>query len=744
MNKNLFAGGQHVFGFTLKQAFSRSFLIVTMALAAGLFLIGAGMNVLMAGIQKKQDAVSNVEKVYVIDESGLSIVHWNKEELRNPEMFPKAVFTKSQKNVETLAKELEKDGSGDVILKVENKGDYYTVTVYLPSGSGLGKNDAEKLGDAVLPLIRRGILNDSGVSGEQLQYIVSDVDTDFMKAGEGEKNDAERMLVLILPMFVTFALYFMVLAYGQSMGNIVSIEKSSKLMETMLVMTRPYGIILGKILATALVEICQVFFWVCSAAAGFAVGNLVAENVIYPGYENYAVKLFEVIMEGGSGAFSVPAILLALAAVCVAFLFYCVLAGLVASFASKAEELSQVMAFYMIFMVIGFMGAYILPMTAKGGVLVLLRIFPLTGAFMLPGEMLVGSVSLGQGIFYLLLLAAFTLAAAVLAGVVYKNQLFYRGRNILTVLMRGKKKEEPEQEWQIVREESQAEILNKPGRVWYFLLTLLAVLLFFALAMGISMLVMNIGARISFGGVDLGTTNPREIVERYARLITDISPVALFFTHIACITVFGIWYYAAYAKPISNLKKSVLVINVRTAALFAVTGIMLCLFANGTVVLESYLIPSVVEDYGEMAQGVGFGVSPFAFFAAVCLAPVGEEFICRGLCLRYGKRAFGNFWIANFLQALLFGIMHGNWVQGIYAFFIGLVLGVIVERYQTLLPAMLIHFIVNASSSSWIPKLLEGIELQMVHGILLVTVPAVVITGLLAVIRRSGEKGGEA
>lgn len=68
-----------------------------------------------------------------------------------------------------------------------------------------------------------------------------------------------------------------------------------------------------------------------------------------------------------------------------------------------------------------------------------------------------------------------------------------------------------------------------------------------------------------------------------------------------------------------------------------------------------------------------------------------------------------SFHIANFLQALIFGLVHFNIIQGLYAFVIGLFLGCVREKYDSLLPAMLLHFAVNASSLFLLGGLLNRI-----------------------------------
>ena len=54
--------------------------------------------------------------------------------------------------------------------------------------------------------------------------------------------------------------------------------------------------------------------------------------------------------------------------------------------------------------------------------------------------------------------------------------------------------------------------------------------------------------------------------------------------------------------------------------------------------------------------------------------------------------------VAIVISALIFGIIHGNVVQGIYAFIIGICLAYIYERYNTLLAAVLFHMSANLMS----------------------------------------------
>lgn len=91
------------------------------------------------------------------------------------------------------------------------------------------------------------------------------------------------------------------------------------------------------------------------------------------------------------------------------------------------------------------------------------------------------------------------------------------------------------------------------------------------------------------------------------------------------------------------------------------------------------------------------GAQGLVYFYVLLLGPISEEMIFRGAMLDHLYLAFP-FWIANLLQATLFGVYHGNLIQGLYAFALGLVLGLIRRSTGTVLASMVTHMIFNATS----------------------------------------------
>ena len=80
------------------------------------------------------------------------------------------------------------------------------------------------------------------------------------------------------------------------------------------------------------------------------------------------------------------------------------------------------------------------------------------------------------------------------------------------------------------------------------------------------------------------------------------------------------------------------------------------------------------------------------FLYACVMAPVAEELIYRGFCLRRLQTHGDVFAIV--LSAVLFGIMHANPAQMLFAFGVGLVLGFVAVRYS-LFHAIVLHVINN-------------------------------------------------
>ena len=446
MKKSLFAGWQDVFSFTFARQTENKYKKVTLFLAILFFIGAAAISTIMAFVQKKEDEVIEIEKVYIYDESGLDTIYLDGFLENYKKQFPRLSIETSEKSREELAKELAGTESKDVLLHLEKTEEGYKMTVILPDGGTIKKGDAEKLNDALGMMMEQSKLLSSQIPMEKLVYAMSGVNANLHIAGEDDKSVGEEVMQMMLPMLIIFLMFFFSFVYGTSVGNVVSIEKTSKLMEMILTHIRPNALIAGKVLAITLSAVVQFFIWLASFVVGFIVGHIVAKEVIYPEYNNVVIEVINVLKANdGSSAFSVGSIVLGIACMLIGFFFFCMVAALVSCFATKAEELGQVMGFFMILNMAAFYAAYMIPVMAENDLANrIMRIVPFTSAYLTPGDILVGNIGLLEGALETALLLVFTIIVSIIAGKIYKSLVLNKGKTLLTVLFskKGKKKEQ--------------------------------------------------------------------------------------------------------------------------------------------------------------------------------------------------------------------------------------------------------------------------------------------------------------
>lgn len=122
------------------------------------------------------------------------------------------------------------------------------------------------------------------------------------------------------------------------------------------------------------------------------------------------------------------------------------------------------------------------------------------------------------------------------------------------------------------------------------------------------------------------------------------------------------------------------------------------------------------------------------------LVPAAEELVFRGLVYRTLRQRF-RFLPAAALSSALFGFYHGSVVQGIYAFFVGMVLAYGLEVSESLAGAILVHIGANLTvillEAAQIPQISEA------PGIFLTTAAAAILLcgGIRCLSKRKKARG---
>lgn len=191
--------------------------------------------------------------------------------------------------------------------------------------------------------------------------------------------------------------------------------------------------------------------------------------------------------------------------------------------------------------------------------------------------------------------------------------------------------------------------------------------------------------------------NSERLSDALSKMLDSASFNTIFLLTCAILIIFffGLWYFHVFEplclKP-AHLKKTV-------SPLMVIGIVVLALGLQYTVsyviAFTSVIRPDWLTAFEELSDSAGMNdMTLLLALYSVLFGPINEELLFRGVSLSHLCRAMP-FWIANVIQAALFGIFHLNMLQGIYAFLLGLFFGYIRHVSKSIYPSMLLHIIYN-------------------------------------------------
>ncbi len=109
------------------------------------------------------------------------------------------------------------------------------------------------------------------------------------------------------------------------------------------------------------------------------------------------------------------------------------------------------------------------------------------------------------------------------------------------------------------------------------------------------------------------------------------------------------------------------------------------------------IFPKAFSSYMDLMQNIDYENGIFTVLYVLFIGPISEELIFRGAINDRLQLAFP-FWLANGIQAVLFGVYHMNLIQGLYAFVLGMILGLVLKVTGSIWGAIITHVLFNATS----------------------------------------------
>ena len=249
--------------------------------------------------------------------------------------------------------------------------------------------------------------------------------------------------------------------------------------------------------------------------------------------------------------------------------------------------------------------------------------------------------------------------------------------------------------------------MKKVGKVLgCFLPILVGLACQIAISLGFSLVY---GIYVGIQMVQLGISDAEEQAAYLAEAMSD-GNLILGITAVATLVtlIVGVLWYRKY-RDVSEWKLKE-VVNAKFFAAIGCLGLSLQLLISMCLNAVYPILPqTLTEQYGELMESLLGGNIWLSLFVTVILAPLAEELLFRGVTLKQAQKVMP-FMAANVLQAVLFGVYHMNWIQGVYAFVLGMILGYTARYFHSLWAAILLHAAVNGSAEllSLLPESLTG------------------------------------
>lgn len=140
--------------------------------------------------------------------------------------------------------------------------------------------------------------------------------------------------------------------------------------------------------------------------------------------------------------------------------------------------------------------------------------------------------------------------------------------------------------------------------------------------------------------------------------------------------------------------------------IIAIIGVAVggCIFLTIVLTGLECIFPAMFQSYQNIMNHLVDREQVLTMIYVMLIGPIAEEVVFRGAILDELYLVFP-FWIANILQAALFGVYHMNFIQGLYAFLLGVIFGAIRNLTGTIFSNISAHILFN-STSMLLPVLL--------------------------------------
>ena len=399
-----------VFSYTFKEgARKKAFwisTIVIMVLLGVMCAIPRVMNLFDKGEEETAAKTEYSGTCYMVDETGVFEKETEYLKAAYPGMNFKSI---EQDEVKGLEKAMEESRSV-AILSIQEKDAAPVLEITV--SNFLSKIQTETIADACNKIWQSHLLEEKGLEKGEVDII--QMPLTYTQKFLGNMNLTEYVVGLLL----TFVMFFAVYYYGYGVAMSISSEKTSRVMETLIISAKPSKILIGKCLAMGVLGLLQLGGLMAFAAFCY--------KFILP--EGFQIAGMDLAVSG----FTPKTLIFLIIYFILGYALYAVMNSVCGAAVSKIEDLNSAMMPVSILVIIGFyLGYFTSVMGGGSGAMSKLAIYlPISAPFAVPFKLITGEITMQELGISILLLALAIVIVTMFSVRIYSASVMHYGNRL--------------------------------------------------------------------------------------------------------------------------------------------------------------------------------------------------------------------------------------------------------------------------------------------------------------------------
>lgn len=392
----------NVLSFELSNYFKNKGYMITTILFSILLIIGLSlpsffnMSKLIPQLdQNSTESIESVEEISEEDKKSFVIID-NNNIFENLDILESAFLNSKWTKVTSL-------DEAEELIKLENveagfSVDSLTKYSYLVNNSGFTDTNQMIFENLLSSLGQQVYANEHNLNINDLQSVIHpSFDSDVTILGKDSANNFFYVYIFI------FAMYMMILLYGQLIAVAVTSEKSNRAIEVLVTSANSNSLIFGKVIAAALASFIQVGVILASGMITYSLNSKAWNGLLDGIFKIPSNILLTFIIFGGLG-----------------YLFYSFIFGALGALVSKTEDISSSIGpITMIFVIVFFISMF--GLSNSDSLLIKIASFiPFSSSMTMLIRVAMGTVSNFEIVISFIILLASTILTAIASAKIYR------------------------------------------------------------------------------------------------------------------------------------------------------------------------------------------------------------------------------------------------------------------------------------------------------------------------------------